>query len=181
MLAAFRQGEFDQIEIIGQADEKEFFELCFKAKLLEALAQAMPTARQKEEVPPWFILVANLSLKLHRENSYHAFERVVRWGGLLQALPPEVASKHLDPQTRRLILECQGFNHKNHYPRRTPIHSDTLRKYVRDVPATQWLAWFNQAVQAVFQRYGFFDPAGIFVGDASVESHNLIDILERLC
>jgi hypothetical protein len=51
VLAAFRRGEFDQIEIIGQADEKEFFELCFKEKLLPALAKEMPTARKKEEVP----------------------------------------------------------------------------------------------------------------------------------
>ena len=39
VLAALRRGEFDQIEIIGQADEKEFFELCFKEKLLPALAK----------------------------------------------------------------------------------------------------------------------------------------------
>jgi hypothetical protein len=32
VLDAFRQGEFDQIEVIGEADEKEFFELCFKEK-----------------------------------------------------------------------------------------------------------------------------------------------------
>ena len=56
VLAALRRGEFDQIEIIGQADEKEFFELCFKEKLLPALAKEMPTARKKEEVPLWFIL-----------------------------------------------------------------------------------------------------------------------------
>ncbi len=41
MLEAFRRGEFDQLEIIGQADEKEFFELCFQEKILDALAQAM--------------------------------------------------------------------------------------------------------------------------------------------
>ena len=70
MLEAFRRGEFDQIEIIGQADEKAFFELCFKEKILEALVQPMPTARQKEDVPAWFILVGNLSLKLHLENSF---------------------------------------------------------------------------------------------------------------
>ena len=78
VLEAFRRGEFDQIEIIGQADEKEFFELCFKEKILEALAKTMPSATKKQEVPPWFILAANLSLKLHLENSFLAFERVVR-------------------------------------------------------------------------------------------------------
>lgn len=167
VLEAFRRGEFDQIEIVGQADEKEFFELCFKEKILEALAQAMPTARKKEEVPLWFVLAANLSLKLHLENSFLAFERVVRCGGLLGALPPEVASKHLNPKTQEMLLECRGFNDKNHYPRATPCDHDTLRKFVKDVPAQRWMDWFNGPVQQIFQAYGFFDPKGIFVGDGS--------------
>jgi len=167
VLEAFRRGEFDQIEIIGQADEKEFFELCFKEKMLEALAQEMPTPRKKEDVPRWFILAANLSLKLHLENSFLAFERVVRCGGLLGALPPEIASKHLDPQTKEIHLDCQGFNDKNHYPRATPCDHDTLRKFSKDLPAQRWMDWFNGPVQQVFQAHGFFDPAGIFVGDGS--------------
>lgn len=167
MLEAFRQGQFDQIEIIGQADEKAFFELCFREKMLEALVAAMPTARQKEDVPPWFILAGNLSLKLHLENSFHAFERVVRCGGLLGALPPEIATKRLDPATQQIWLECRGFNDKNLYPRTTPVNQDTLRKFVKDVSADRWLDWYNGPVQAVFQRYGFFDPTGVFIGDGS--------------
>lgn len=167
VLEAFRRGEFDQIEIIGHADEKEFFELCFKEKILEALAETMPTDRKKEEVPRWFQLSANLSLKLHLENSFSAFERVVRCGGLLSALDPSIASKHLDKESQQWVLQCQGFNDKNHYDRTTPCHHDTLRKAVKDVKAEHWMDWFNGPVQEVFQSYGFFDPAGIFVGDAS--------------
>lgn len=167
VLEAFRGGEFDQIEIIGEADEKEFFELCFQEKILSALAEQMPTARKKEEVPRWFQLAAQLSLKLHLENSYSAFERVVQCGGLLSALPPEVASKHLDAETKEIWLQCQGFNDKNEYPRKTPCDDDTLRKAVKDVPAEQWLQWFNNWGQQIFQRYGFFDPQGIFIGDGS--------------
>jgi hypothetical protein len=167
VLEALRRGEFDQIEIIGQADEKEFFERCFQEKLLVGLAKEMPTARKKEEVPLWFVLAANLSLKLHLENSFYALERVVRCGGLLQALPPEIASKHLDPKTQAILLECRGFNDKNHYPRRTPCDQDFLRKFVKGVEARRWMDWFNGPVQRVFQSHGFFDPAGIFVGDGS--------------
>lgn len=167
VLEAFRRGEFDQIEIIGHADEKEFFELCFKEKMLEALAKEMPTARKKEEVPLWFQLAANLSLKLHLENAYSAFERVVRCGGLLSALDPSIASKHLDKESQKWVLQCQGFNDKNHYDRTTPCHHDTLRKAVKDVEAKRWMDWFNGAVQEVFDRYGFFDPNGIFIGDGS--------------
>ena len=41
VLEALGAGQFDQIEIIGQADERDFFELCFKEKLLEGLAAGM--------------------------------------------------------------------------------------------------------------------------------------------
>ena len=132
VLEAFSQGEFDQIEIVGEADEKEFFELCFREKILARLAESMPTARKKQEVPLWFELAANLSLKLHLENSYSAFERVVQCGGLLSALPPELASKHLDPQTKAIWIQCRGFNDKNLYPRKMPCDDDTLRKAVKD-------------------------------------------------
>lgn len=167
VLEAFRRGEFDQIEIIGPADEKQFFELCLQEKILAALAKEMPTARQKEEVPLWFQLAANLSLKLPLENSYAAFERVVRCGGLLSALDPAIASKHLDKESQQWVIECQGFNDKNHYDRTTPCDQDTLRKAVKDVKAERWMDWFNGAVQEVFQSYGFFDPSGIFIGDGS--------------
>ena len=167
VLEAFRRGEFDAIEIIGEADEKEFFELCFKEKILDALAKDMPTARKKEEVPRWFILASYLSLKLHLENSFLAFERVIRCGGLLSALPRALAEKHIDAQTQRLILKCEGFNDKNHYTRATPCDQDTLRKAAKDVPAQCWINWFNTTVQEIFQAHGFFDPRGIFVGDGS--------------
>ena len=125
------------------------------------------TARKKEEVPHWFILEAHLSLKLHLENSHLAFERVVRCGGLLGALDPSIASKHLDKGTQQWLLQCQGFNDKNHYERTTPCDQDPLRKAAKDVPAQHWMDWFNRSVQLIFERYGFFDPRGIFVGDGT--------------
>jgi len=167
VLAGFRRGEFDGLEVIGQADERDFFHRCFQERRLEKLAESMPTARKKEEVPRWFILAANLSLKLHQENSFLAFERVVRCGGLLSALPPDLAAKHLDAKTRQWALHCQGFNHKNDYDRATPCDQDTLRKALKDVTASQWLEWFNGPVQQIFQSYGYFDPEGVFIGDGS--------------
>jgi len=167
VLEAFRQGDFDGLEILGQADEKAFFELCFREKLLEALAASMPTARQKEEVPKWFVLAANLSLKLHGEHAFYAFERVVRSGGLLSALDPAIASKHLDRERGEVVLRCVGFNAKNDYDRSTPCDQDMLRKYVKDVKGERWPEWFNGPVQSVFQEHGFFDPEGVFIGDGS--------------
>jgi len=91
----------------------------------------------------------------------------VRCGGLLSALPPDLAAKHLDAKTRQWALHCQGFNHKNDYDRATPCDQDTLRKALKDVTASQWLEWFNGPVQQLFQSYGYFDPEGVFIGDGS--------------
>ncbi len=167
VLDALRRGEFDALEIIGEADERDFFERLFREKLLEKLAATMPGKPKKEEVPRWLILAGQLSLKLHQENSYLAFERVIRCGGLLSALPPDLASKHIDPQTQALLLSCKGFNEKNDYVRTTPCDQDTLRKAAKRVSAPRWLDWYNGPVQKTFQQYGFFDPAGVFVGDGS--------------
>jgi hypothetical protein len=82
-------------------------------------------------------------------------------------MPPEVATKHLDPQTKEIWLQCRGFNDKNSYPRKTPCDQDTLRKAVKGVAAARWQEWFNGPVQQVFQQYGFFDPNGIFIGDGT--------------
>ena len=167
VLEALRRGEFDALEIVGEADERDFFERLFREKLLVRLAATMPGKPKKEEVPRWFILAGQMSLKLHQENSYLAFERVIRCGGLLNALPPDLASKHIDPQTQALRLTCRGFNAKNDYARTTPCDQDTLRKAAKRVPAHAWIDWYNTAVQATFQHYGFFDPEGVFVGDGS--------------
>ena len=56
VLAAFRQGDFDGLEVIGQADERDFFQRCFQERILVALAQGMPPARKKEQVSRWFML-----------------------------------------------------------------------------------------------------------------------------
>lgn len=167
VLEAFRGGAFDGLEVVGEADERAFFELAIREKMLERLAESMPTARKKHEVPKWFHLAANLSLKLHLENSFYAWERVVKCGGLLRALPQSLASKWLNPKTQALELNCQGFNEKNHYDRTTPCDQDTLRKAVMDVAAPRWVEWFNAGVQEIFQADGFFDPQGIFIGDGS--------------
>jgi hypothetical protein len=50
------------------------------------------------------------------------------------------------------VIQCRGFNDKNHYDRTTPCDQDTLRKAVKDVEAERWMDWFNGPVQEVFQR-----------------------------
>ena len=135
VLEAFRRGQFDGLEVLGQADEKAFFELCFGEQLLDGLATAMPTARKKEEVPRWFVLAANLSLKLHGEHAFAALERVVRCGGLLSALDPAIASKHLDPQSREVVLGFDEHNHPVNYEELSPAQRLPWQEWIVPAPA----------------------------------------------
>ena len=167
VLARFREGEFDYLDAASEVVETEFFRYLGAAQLLQALAATYPTPRQKAEVPLWIYLASHLSLRLHGVSSFHAYPYVVRCGGMLNAFGPAVAAKVTHPDTGDVTLRCAGFNAKNHYDRQTPCDQDFLRKLARDTQAEALQTWYNRDVARVLQAQGAFDPAGLFIGDAS--------------
>jgi hypothetical protein len=88
VLEAFRNGEFDAVEVVSEVAERHFFDFLKTQNLLQELAASYPTPRVKQEVPVWFYLAAELALRLHGRHSFHAFPYVVRSGGLLSLLAP---------------------------------------------------------------------------------------------
>jgi hypothetical protein len=112
--------------------------------VLERLAESYPSPRQKQEVPVWFYLASQISLRLHGPPGYNAFPYVIRCGGLIDALGPEVGRKAVHPQTGDVSLGCSGFNDKNRYDRQTPCDQDFLRKFARDTDAQRLQEWFNR-------------------------------------
>jgi hypothetical protein len=119
-------------------------------------------------VPVWIYLSSELSLKLHGAQSYHAFPRILRSGGLIEALGPEMGGrKTRHPETGDVTLACPGFNDKNDYDRQTPCDQDFLRKFAHDTKADLLHAWFNREVPRCLRSLGLFDSEGLFIGDAS--------------
>lgn len=167
VLARFREGECDYLDAASEVVETEFFRYLGAAQLLPALAATYPTPRQKAEVPLWIYLASHLSLRLHGVSSFHAYPYVVRCGGMLNAFGPAMAAKVTHPDTGDVTLRCAGFNAKNHYDRQTPCDQDFLRKLARDTQAEALQTWYNRDVARVLQAQGAFDPAGLFIGDAS--------------
>ena len=167
VLERFRQGEFDYLDTASEVFETEFFRYIGAEKILQDLARTYPSPRKKEEIPVWFYLASNLSMRLHGVHSFHAFPYVVRCGGMLNAFGPEVAHKAKHPDTGDVTLSCQGFNDKNAYDRQTPCDQDYLRKFSRDTKAKRLMSWYNQKVAQVLQQHGAFDAEGLFSGDAS--------------
>jgi len=112
-------------------------------------------------------VASELSLKLHGAQSHYSYPYIVRCGGLLEALGPELAHKGVDKKTGDVALACKGFNHKNHYDRETPCDQDFLRKLARETNPDRLHQWFNQEVPRCLKKLKLFDPEGLFIGDGS--------------
>ena len=167
VLEALRNGEFDYIEAASEVFEADFFRFIEARAFLGELAETYPMPRQKEEVPFWFYVASNLSMRLHGVHAFDSFPLVVRSGGMLQAFGPKAGRKVVHPETKETTVCCEGFNRKNHYDRQTPCDPDYLRKVAKDTEAEALLGWFNRDVGKVFRRHRAFDPEGIFIGDGS--------------
>jgi len=168
ILEALRRGEIDYLEHVGEALEGDFFRQLISREILNRLANSYPTPREKEEVPTWLYLASEISLKLHGSPSHHAFPRVLRSGGLIDALGPKLGGqKTTHPETGEVTLSCPGFNDKNDYDRQTPCDQDFLRKFARDTREERLQAWFNREVPRCLRSLKLLDPEGLLVGDAS--------------
>jgi hypothetical protein len=168
VLGALRQGDIDYLEHVSEAAEADLFRHLIRRQVVQRLAETYPSPRKKQEVPVWIYLASELSLKLHGAQSYHAFPRILRCGGLIEALGPELGGrKTRHPETGDVTLACPGFNDKNDYDRQTPCDHDFLRKFARDTGTESLHAWFNREVPRCLRSMGLFDPEGLFIGDAS--------------
>jgi hypothetical protein len=168
VLDALRHGNLDYLEHVSEAAEADLFRHLIRRQVIQRLAETYPSPRKKEEVPVWIYLSSELSLKLHGAQGYHAFPRLLRSGGLLEALGPKLGGrKTRHPETGDVTLSCPGFNDKNDYDRQTPCDQDFLRKFARDTPVDRLHAWFNREVPRCLRSLSLFDAEGLFIGDAS--------------
>jgi hypothetical protein len=167
VIEAFRQGEFDYLEGVGEVSEVDFFRALAGKNLLRKLADSYPSACKKHDVPVWVYIASDLSMRFHGVHPFHAFPYVVRSGGMIQAFGPEMGHKAVHPQTGDVSLACEGFNEKNTFDRQTPCDQDYLRKMARRTKPELLETWFNRDVVGIFKQHHAFDAEGIFIGDAT--------------
>jgi len=167
VLQSLGNGDFDYIESASEVYEADFFRFIKAKTILDKLAETFPTPRKKEDVPLWFYISSNLSMRLHGVHSFNAFPMVVRSGGMLNAFGPEAGRKVVHPDNGDVTIACKGFNKKNHYDRETPCDQDFLRKVSKDTDADALMRWFSTDVVRIFRSKRAFDKEGIFIGDAS--------------
>ena len=114
----------------------------------------------------WMYLSSQLSLRLHGMHSFHSYAWIIRSGGLIDALGPEVARREVD-EDGNLTIQCQGFNDRNFYPRETPCDQDYLRKLARDTSPDELERWYNEQAAVLFAELGAYDSEGLFIGDGT--------------
>jgi Transposase DDE domain len=163
----FRQGRFDYLELASDVAETKFFQFLFGQGLVDQLARNYPSPRQRHHVPLWMYLSSQLSLRLHGSHSYHSYPLIIRAGGLIDALGPELAQRTVDPQTGNMTLWCAGFNDRNLGPRSTPCDQDYLRKLAKETEAQQLEDWYNQHVAQVYRTLQAYEDEGLFIGDGT--------------
>ena len=159
----FREGRFDYVELASDVAETKFFQFLFGAQIVEKLGQSYPSPRDRHHVPLWMYVCSQLSLRLHGQHSFHSYPLIIRAGGLVDALGPEVARRTVDSDSGNLTLQCVGFNDRNLYPRQTPCDQDFLRKLARDTEPEKLEEWYNRHVVAVYKELGAFDADGLFI------------------
>jgi len=167
VIEAFRRGEFDYLEGVGEVAEVDFFRAIAGKNILRKLADTYPSPCRKHDVPVWVYLASEISMRFHGVHSFYAFPYVVRSGGMVQAFGPEMGHKAVHPETGDISLACEGFNHKNTFDRQTPCDQDYVRKMARRTEPELLMDWFNGEVVGIFKQHHAFDGEGIFIGDAT--------------
>jgi hypothetical protein len=85
---ALSRGEIDYLKNVSEAAEADFFGHLIRRDVLNGLAEHYPAPRKKREVPVWLYLASELTRKPHGSQSYRSFPRLLRSGGLIDALGP---------------------------------------------------------------------------------------------
>ena len=163
----FREGRFDYLELASDVAETKFFQFLFDQGLVDQLARDYPSPRKRHHVPLWMYVSSQLALRLHGSHSFHSYPLIIRAGGLIDALGPEVATRKVDSQTGDMSIQCAGFNTRNLHPRATPCDQDYLRKLAKDTDPKTLEQWYNHHVAQLYGQLGAYDEEGIFIGDGS--------------
>ena len=98
----FRQGRFDYVELASDVAETKFFQFLFGQQIVDKLAHHYPTPRERELVPLWMYLSSQLSLRLHGQHGFHGYPLIIRAGGLVDALGPDVARREVAADTSNI-------------------------------------------------------------------------------
>lgn len=147
-------GRQDLVELSRWSVADDFMHYILESRFLEFADKTYPSPRKKPEVPAWFIISAQIVLRVFSGTKYSDLDTFLKSGSMLARVGYNVA-------------RAKGFNDKNTYERQIPCHQDTVRKFFKDTPSEAMRDWFSGDVQNWFLKNNGFDSDGVFILDQS--------------
>lgn len=147
-----KQGIISLVECSRLTLADKFMAFILQSDFLKFCDCTYPNPRRRNEIPVWFLISCQFVLRLSRELGYQTLETLLKSGPVLSRVGFNVSAPI-------------GFNDKNTYPRKTPVHQDSVRKFFKDTNDKLMRNWFNVDMQRWFERMGCFDTNGIFILD----------------
>jgi Transposase DDE domain len=148
------EGKQDLVEFSKWSSADDFMNYVLESNFLEFADKTYPTPRRKTEVPVWFLISAQLVMRLFNGTKYRDLNTFLKSGSVLSRVGFNV-------------VEAKGFNEKNSYERYIPCHQDTVRKFFKDTSRSELKEWFCGEVQEWFLKNEGIDPEGVFILDQS--------------
>lgn len=155
VLKALKDGRVEYIDVTSWKFMDYFFGYLFEHKFFEAIGEAFPDPRKRDEIPIWFLIAAYMQLKCHTEQATHNLPFVLRSGTILNRVSANVR------------VENGGFNNRNKHARKAPICQDAARKFFKRVVPQSLMDWFNRDVAGFFLNHRGFDEEGIGILDST--------------
>jgi len=151
-MTEFEAGNILRLEHSEWTFIDELFTFLLESKFLEDAERDYPNPRKKNEVPVWFLLAAQVTLRANGSNNYSKLSTLLKSGSVLTRVGFNIGSRSI------------GFNEKNKHPRKTAVHHDTVRKYFLSTPYDALKKWFLNR-QVWFRNQKAFHKGGLFVLD----------------
>lgn len=152
VIASLEKGEVNLVTTSRWYLADEFFAYILQSKFLEHADKTYPNPRKKNEVPVWFQISCQLLLHSLGQISYKALDALLYAGPILNRIGFNV-------------IAPLGFNDKNTYERKTPVHQDSVRKFFKDTDPIAIRNWFSSSLQNWFYSNGMYDTRGIYIID----------------
>ncbi|HLE11497.1 MAG TPA: transposase [Bacteriovoracaceae bacterium] len=149
-----QDGAIDHADFSSWSFADNFFSYLLSKKFIEFIDETYPSPRKKTEVPIWFLICCQISMRLALKNSYSSLPAILlNSGPILLKIGFNVSSKDI------------GFNNKNKKERKTYVDDSTVLKFFKDSEANNIRNWYNIDLQYWFRREKYFDDKGIYVLD----------------
>ncbi len=147
-----KQGQQDLVEMSRWSSADDFMHFVLEQRFLELADKTYPSPRRKTEVPVWFLICAQLVLRLYSQKAYNDLTTFLKAGTILSRVGYNVGKPI-------------GFNGKNKRTRTIPCDQDTVRKFFKDSDPLEMRRWFCQDLQSWFLKQSAIDTEGIFIAD----------------